>query len=172
MITHNTVHQLLDVFRIIQNSHVKGLPISHSYQNAVKNVAKQNGVTYQTIGDGCRRRLRLKNISELYSLLNNWTNGDPNGLAEQLIKISPSNIHSEIKDFFYNYQFDKNRTTSEALIEHNELKTQEFCFNLSEKDARILKAIAEIEGVSISETVSALVSRSLRVRIKELAHDM
>jgi len=172
MITHNTVHQLLNVFRYFQKSHIKGLSVSHSYQIAVRAVAKQNDVTYQTIGDGCRRRLRLNDIGELYALLDKWANGDPNGLVEKMMKISPQSIHSEIKDFFYNSKFEVNNTSAEVTSKSVETKTVEFNFSLSEKDARLLKAVAEIDGTSITETITALIIRSLRVRIKDLVQEL
>jgi hypothetical protein len=104
MMTYTTVRQILDVLKVCYDNQRKGLSLSRSYQDGVREVAHENGVTYQTIGDGCRRRLRLKDINEFYNLLGGWTKGEPSGLIEQLKKNSYSHIHPEILAFFENYQ--------------------------------------------------------------------
>ena len=84
MMTPKTVEQLLQVFRLFRDNHASGKPLHTSYHDAVREVARLNSVTYQTIGDGCRRRLRLKDINELYELLAAWVKGDSRGLVQQL----------------------------------------------------------------------------------------
>lgn len=167
--TYTTVRQILDVLKVFYDNQRKGLSLSRSYQDGVRKVAHENGVTYQTIGDGCRRRLRLKDINEFYNLLGKWTKGDPSGLIEQLKKNSYSNIHPEILAFFESYQPCQAAAGTDATAMLPSPKTEVFSVELNEKDARILRAIAEVEGASVSDMLTSLLGKCLKARMKEIA---
>ena len=46
---------------------------------------------------------------------------------------------------------------------------QIFSFRLPEKEARMLKALAEIEGISVSEFLGEFVSESVKSKMKTFA---
>src|SRR5688572_19600734 len=124
MMTVKTVQQLLQVFRLFRDNHASGKPLHRSYHDAVRDVARLHSVTYQTIGDGCRRRLRLKDIGELYELLAAWVKGDPHGLIQQLKQNSDLSTHAEIDQFFADMS---SSTAAEKkklyVVSHNDSET-------------------------------------------------
>lgn len=154
-----TVEQLLLVFRSFRESYARGKPLHKAYQEAVREVADGHAVTYQTIGDGCRRRLKLNSIRELYALLARWMEGDPEPLAKQLKAASDPSAHNDITEFF----------GSEARPATSDSRPDTFSLRLPEHDARMARALAEIEGVSTSELLSRLVESAVAEKMKLVA---
>lgn len=169
MLRQSTLRQLLEVFRIFWASYGKELSLRRSYQEAVRRVAKDLGVTYQTIGDGCRRRLKLRDIGELYALLEKWTQGDAGGITALLKRNTDSNDHAEIENFFRNPLRTSVHPHTNVNAHQEEIKSEVFSIRFPEKEARMLRAIAEIEGISVSEMLAPLISNSLRQKIKDFA---
>ena len=169
MMTPQTVQQLLQVFRNFRDNHASGMPLHRSYQKAVRTVADGHSVTYQNIGDGCRRRLRLNDISEFYELLAAWVKGDARGLVRQLKANCDPSTHAEIDQFFSGGQPapTENKKASPKGPSHNE--TEVFSFRLPEHDARMLKALAVLEGVSAAELTARAVSAAVRDRMAVVA---
>ncbi len=169
MLTPQSVQQLLQVLRNFRDNHASGMPLHRSYQEAVRTVAIAHSVTYQNIGDGCRRRLRLNDISEFHELLAAWVKGDARGLVRQLKENSDSSAHSEIDQFFSGVQPapTENRKASSKGTSHNETET--LSFRLLPRDARMLKALAELEGVSVGELTARVVSAAVRDRMTVVA---
>lgn len=62
-VRRNTLNQILEVLKYFKYNFDSGKPLVGSYQLAITNVAEEHDVTYQTIGDGCRRRLNLRAIT-------------------------------------------------------------------------------------------------------------
>ncbi len=169
MMTSQTVQQLLQVFRKTRDNHTSGMPLHRSYQEAVRSVADAHSVTYQTVGDGCRRRLGLNNISELYELLAAWVKGDSRGLVRQLKESSDSESHAEIEQFFSGGDAvpSEIRKASPKTPSHDETET--FQFRLAERDARMLRALAELEGISAPEIIARTVTAAVRDRMAVIA---
>jgi hypothetical protein len=169
MMTPGTVQQLLHVFRYFRDNHASGMSLHRSYHAGVRAVAKDHGVTYQTIGDGCRRRLRLNEINELYVLLATWVKGDPRGLVRQLKDNSDPAAHTEIDQFFSG----RSPSPVEAKKPSPKIPSSEdsetFSFRLPAPDARMLKALAELEGVSVSELTAREVAAAVRDRMTVVA---
>ena len=172
MITVRTIHQLLQVFRVFRENYLGGMPLHRSYHQAVRSVAQSHSVTYQTIGDGCRRRLRLNDINDLFELLSAWMKGDPQALKRQLNQNSESAAHPDIDRFFA-------ESSSPALVRQkissqgssvNGFET--VSFRLPERDARRLRALAELEGLSVSEIIARVVSTAVRDRMKVVAQEL
>lgn len=169
MMTPQTVQQLLQVFRAFRGNHRSGMPLHRAYQEGVRAVADAHSITYQTVGDGCRRRLGLNDIAELYELLASWVKGDPCGLVRQLKEHSDPTAHSEIEQFFSGgdaapVEIKKASPKSAATDE-----TEVFQFRLPARDARMLKALAELEGVSASELIGNTISAAVRDRMAAVA---
>ena len=171
---HQTVAQLLLVFRSFRESYAQGKPLHKAYQEAVREVADGQAVTYQTIGDGCRRRLKLNSIRELYALLARWMKGDPEPLAKQLKAASDPSAHDEITEFFATEFLGSSATFAvaggrEARPATSDRRFDTFSLRLPERDARMARALAEIEGVSTSELLSRLVEAAVAVKMKLVA---
>ena len=169
MMTLHTVQQLLQVFRTFRENHSSGMPLHRSYQEAVRSVATTYSVTYQTIGDGCRRRLKLANIAQLYELLAAWVKGDPRGLVEQLKANADLSGHKEIDQFFSSAQ---SPVSEKPKISAKILATEEpetITFRLPAREARMLRALAELEGVSVSDLTAMVVSTAVRNRMASAA---
>lgn len=166
---HQTVDQLLQVFRLFREKFAGGMPLRKSYRESVREVADRHAVTYQTIGDGCRRRLNLGEIRELYDLLQHWVDGDPRPLMKQLKGASDPSAHQEIADFFVAGSKAGGEQGSPAVPE---ARFATFSFQLRERDARMLRALAEIEGMSPPELIGGLVASAVAERMKRVAQNM
>lgn len=169
MIALHTVQQLLQVFRTFRENHSSGMPLHRSYQEAVRSVATTYSVTYQTIGDGCRRRLKLTDINQLYELLAAWVKGDPDGLAEQIKANADPSAHEEVNQFFLNAQSpvsEKPKVSAKALAAE---EPETIAFRLAAREARMLRALAELEGVSVSDLTAMVVSTAVRNRMTTVA---
>ena len=167
--TPHTVQQLLQVFRHFRDNHASGMPLHRSYREAVRAVKDAHAVTYQTVGDGCRRRLGLKDISELYELLAAWVKGDPHGLARQLKDNSDPSAHAEIDQFFLGTQpalVENRKIPAKALSQDD---SEALSFRMPSNDARMLRALAELEGVSVGELTARFVCEAVRNRITVVA---
>ena len=169
MLNSNTIHQLLEVLAIFYKSHSRGNPVNRSYHEAVRRVAQKYGVTYQTIGDGCRRRLKLLDVGQLYTFLQRWIEGDPHGLITVLKNNTDSHNHEEIDRFFKDPPFLSNHSEEYGPVQINAIRAETFSFQLPEKDARILRAISEISGTPVPEILTQIVTKSIRDKMKELA---
>lgn len=172
MMTRNTVIQLLQVFEDYRCNYLSGIPSHKSYQDAVRKIAKRYSVTYQTIGDGCRRRLNLGEISQLYKMLEEWMNGHPVGLRTQLIKNSDPNAHLDINSFFSKASYDLESKAPVTVASNSEQGVEAFSFRLSDNDARMLRALAEIEGSSPFQLVAKIVQEAVNTKMKEFAENM
>lgn len=169
MMTPQTVQQLLQVFRKFRDNHASGVPLHRSYQEAVRTVADAHSITYQTVGDGCRRRLGLNDINELYELLATWVKGDSRGLVRQLKDNAEPSSHAEIDRFFSDGGTapTAGRKALPKVSPHDE--SEPFTFRISARDARMLKALAELEGISAPELTARIVSVEVHDRMTVVA---
>lgn len=172
MLKGQSVDQLLLVFRKFRERHARGEPLHNSYREAVREVAERYSVTYQTIGDGCRRRLQLNNIDELYALLEQWVEGNPEPLAKQLKRASDHSAHDNIMRFFESSTSSAKVTPRQVASATSKGKFDTFSFSLSERNARMLRALAEISGVSTREMVNQLVGAALAEKMKLVAQEI
>lgn len=169
MMTQHTVRQLLKVFRLSRENYAAGMPLHRSYHAAVRAVAKSYALTYQTIGDTCRRRLELTNVNELHDLLRAWVRGYPDALIRRIKERSDPVVHFEVDRFFTggdgaNWASDDSHREP---VSHDELET--FSFVLHESDGRLLRALAGHEGLSVGELTARLVSGAVRERMRAIA---
>ena len=169
MMKPQTIEQLLLVFRLFRERHAGGEPLRRSYREAVREVADLHSVTYQTIGDGCRRRLQLNKIEELFDLLQQWVEGNPEPLAEKLKAASDYSAHDNIGAFFESSASSSKVTSRPVAPVISDGKLDSFSFRLPERDSRMLRALAEIEGISIPEMLGQLVRAAVAERMKSVA---
>lgn len=169
MMTRQTAQQLLKVFQSFRSNYKSGMPLHRAYQKGVKTVADGYGLRYQTIGDGCRRRLGLTNVGELYALLTAWMQGNPRGLVHQLTEYSDPSVHEEIREFFSSDYSPLEDNHAAPLEKPAADETEVFQFRLRVDDARMLKALAELEGTSASELIANMLSSTVRDRMTAVA---
>jgi len=135
-------------------------------------VAQQYSVTYQTIGDGCRRRLGLHDISNLYELLAAWAKGDARPLLRQLKEHSVDAAHADIDAFFAAIPSGVSSHREPLLISAPREETETVSFRLSATDARLLRVLAELERSSVGEVAARMVALSVREQIKVAAQEL
>jgi len=169
MMTPQTVQQLLQVFRAFRDNHKSGMPLHRAYQEGVRAVADAHSITYQTVGDGCRRRLGLNDIGELYELLASWVKGDPRELVRQLKEHSDPTAHAQIEQFFSDGNTVPAELRKASQKGPTSDETEVFQFRLPAREARMLKALAELEGVSASNLISNTISAAVRNRMAVVA---
>jgi len=158
----STIKQIFEVLKIFKQDYNGNTQVRSSYNYAVKKVANHYNVKYQTIGDACRRRLRLTHISEFYELLSEWYNGKPEKLITILKNNTEKSNHSEIDNFFKNIHTNQ-------IISNNIQKDQyeTYSFRLSKKDSKLLKILAEVNDLLIPNYLTKLVTESIRLKMKE-----
>ncbi len=169
MMTVKTVRQLLQVFRLFRENYLQGTSFPRSYHDAVRQVAKDHSVTYQTIGDGCRRRLRLNDINELFELLDTWIKGGPKQLIMQLKDNAEPAAHQQIEEFFSMRHQASIEKPNMSAVQIQDAGFEALTFRLPKRDARMLRALAELEGTSVPELIGRHLSKTVQNRMKELA---
>ena len=169
MMKPHTVQQLLQVFQLFWENHAGGMPLHRSYHEAVRAVARNYSVTYQTIGDACRRRLELTNINELYEMSISWVRGEPRALLHQLKEHSDPVAHSAIEKFFIMTEPTTPPKSEPSVGVGAKEGPETVSFRLGVPDARMLRALAELEGISAGELTARVVSAAVRERMKVVA---
>jgi hypothetical protein len=172
MMNSHSIQYILQVFRAFRENQARGMPVPKSYQKAVKGVAQRHEIAYQTVGDGCRRRLGLNNINELYELLSAWVRGDSGGLIRQLKAKADSSTHAEIDQFFATIgsstPLNQNVSIKDGTADEAEIVPLRLCV----RDARMLRALAELAGTSAGELAAAVIVPHVRERMKTVAREL
>lgn len=170
--TNKTLQQILDVLKYTRYNYNSGTELTSSYQDAISRVADESGVTYQTIGDGCRRRLKLDSIGEFSELIRKWLNGDPNPMMEVLKSQTHRRLHPNIDAFFNDNNGDINHSDMAEKITPEKEPTVEFTFKLQESDHRYLKALCEIEDIDELELIETIISDGIKNRMKKVVQNL
>lgn len=154
MLTEKTLDQILGVLELTSKYCESGLPIPKAYQKSVKDIANKYSVRYQTIADGCRRRLNLENINEFIELLDKWLGGSPSQLKELLINNVDNLDEYKVENFF-----DQTRTGSTGIsIKRNvEESFEVITFKTTKSLASQLRSLADAEGKSVQEYMNFII---------------
>jgi len=157
MLTEKTLDQILGVLDFTAKYKATGLPTSKAYQKAVKDIAHKYSVRYQTIADGCRRRLNLDNINEFMKLLDEWLGGHPERLKELII----NNIN-EFDEYKVENFFDQNQLQS-SFMPQDQKKVEEafevITFKIPRNISRQLRTLAEAEGKTTEYLASNIIKQ-------------
>ena len=166
-----TAEQILKVLRLFRANFARGCSVSHAYQRAVNETSKSYSVTYQTIGDACRRRLGLARIDDFYDLLERWTHGDSKPLMDRLLKYSDAQLRNRIREFFLAKEVPSIET-SEAKLES---RHETVSFRLGRDAAKRLLVLAGLEGITPEEwlcrNVSGFVNSQFLQHVKPLVQE-
>lgn len=174
MLRRESARQVLQVADQTRKNYQAGIPVRHACQQAIREVAKRYGVSYQTIGDGCRRRLRLDQIRDFHVLVQKWLDGNPKPLQQQLLDNADANCHADIQQFFG--ATDIQSSDSEKISKQNTGAAMEtFLVDLPRADALRLRFLCTVEdkppSKMIFEIVTANVERQLRPHLEKLVND-
>ena len=162
MLRARTVTQMLQVLDLYRKGRQAGESIERALQSATQRVADEYNVTYQTIGDGYRRRLELQTIEHLHTLLARWDQGDPAGLARLLKGHTEVSNHQPIDQFFAD-EGDVTCANAEPT-DHRSAparKRETLTVELSSSEMKRLEALAEIVGSTATSLASRFVSDTL-----------
>lgn len=153
MLQKGSVDQMIDLLTHIKRKYNAGYPIRKAYQDAVETVSKNYKRTYQTIGDLCRRRLKLSEIKEFIDKLEDWINGNPDKLKQLLLQNSETFCRQQIMQFFDNEILGvttEPQTESTAPIEEHEI----FTVRLNKNHAKKLKVLTVMNEFSIHKKLA------------------
>lgn len=164
--------QILPVLRLFWDRQARGEPLREALRDAAREVATDVNVAHQTVVDGFTRRLQLATIDQLYALLKLWTEGDPRSLASQLKVSSDRSAHASIDTFFESSTGTGKAKRQAGVHATSEPKLERFFFDLRQDEARMLRTIAEIDGVSTEEFVVLAIRAQLAARMKAAAQDL
>jgi len=157
MLTEKTLDQILGVLELTSKYHQTGLPTPKAYQKSVKDIAHKYSLRYQTIADGCRRRLNLDNVNEFMGLLTEWLGGNPRPLKDLLIK----NI-GQIDEYKVENFFDHSVTTfstKDVIAREVEEAYDVITFKTPRNIASQLRALAEAENQSVQDFMNIIVKQ-------------
>jgi hypothetical protein len=164
MLKSRSVEQLLAVLNSFAGRYDNGEKSAvKAFQGAVDDVRKKYGVAYQTIGDLCRRRLKLRSINEFYNLLEQWKIfGNFKPLEETIKRNAKSETHQKITDFFagtHNVPFVGD-------VSKSSLPEESFTFHLRTDIAKKLKILSVGESFSIPLWLSKKISQTVEEQYK------
>lgn len=101
MISVRTVReQTLPVLKATLERVAAGVPVAAARHMAIHEQATKTHVTYNTIVDGLRRRLRLRDIAALDDLIASWIETGGRDLMEVLLRAADPTAHADIIQFF------------------------------------------------------------------------
>jgi hypothetical protein len=173
MLTEKTLDQLIGVLELTEKYYRTGLPVPKAYQKAVKDIASRYSVRYQTIADGCSRRLNLDTVEVFIGLLSQWLSGNGNQLKALLIK----NI-SELDEYKVENFFDHNRpstppSTHPPLTSRKvEEATDAITLKISRNLVGQLRALAEAENKNLPDFVSNIIKEYLDIHYIEFVRNL
>lgn len=170
MLEPHSVDQILRVLEFFRQNKRLGFDTGSACSRAIQQVAKESNVRYQTIGDGCRRRLGLVDMSEFHRLIEDWLRGNARPLAVVLKQNSAKSVGPRIDAFFA----DQPRATKRAddvtpglrtgpvkVVDSNPVR-----ITLSDTDSRMLRVLAQIEDRQPDMLGVELLSAGVRERLR------
>ena len=104
----NSADQLMYLLIKFKEYDRLGFGVQDAYRQSVSKTSNKYGVTYQTIGDLCRRRLALENIYQFYDVLQDWIDGDPSSLKNLIGKHVSSSDQIRINELLLNGKSEVN----------------------------------------------------------------
>lgn len=172
-ISLKTLDQILEVIKKSKSQYVSGSPIQTSIQTGIDYVSKSYNVTYQTIEDGCRRRLNLKTIDDFRRMLSEYFNGNPKNIISVLREHTDVDLHNKINQFFEG-NVSVFKKTSDIIQDQQsptqipEQPTEVFSFRLDKETSKRLRVVSGYHGISPSEWISKSIKKSIDEDIEEL----
>ena len=154
MLTEKTIDQILGVLDLTAKNYESGLPVPKAYQKSVKDIARRYSIRYQTIADGCRRRLGLDNVNQFIQLLKEWLDGQPSRLKDLLTKNAGDFEQYRIENFFDNKEVSPPNLTAERNVED---MLEVFSLKVPQNLAAQFRALSEAKGESIQDLTISII---------------
>jgi predicted HicB family RNase H-like nuclease len=162
MLTPKTLEQILEVLRRVKIHYTAGIPLLKAYQQSIREVKDIYHIRYQTIADGCRRRLNLKDRDEFLNLVEQWLKGDSTGL-ENIFKTNiEKDEHFRIEQFFREDVFDSMSQQTRTMIKNiMEKSTEVFSFRINKKFAEKMKLLAKAQNKPVSLWITDTIAKAV-----------
>lgn len=165
-----SVEQILRVLELIRQNNRLGFDISAATSRAIQQVAKESNVRYQTIGDGCRRRLGLTDMSEFHQLVEEWLHGNHTLLATVLKKNSTSGAAPRISAFFNEGKATTRSPEDSRPIRRvgavTEAQSDALKVVIEDADARMLRVLSQLEDRDPAVVALELLREGMRDRLR------
>jgi hypothetical protein len=159
-----TIEQILKVISLAAKHYSAGNGIDRSYQYGVNRVSQEYSVAYQTIGDGCRRRLGLSDIGEFKKMLQSALEGDPSQLRELLTRNTSRSYHDRINESFAELGNGVVKTETKPKEQDIQIPYQ---INLRKSDSDILKALAQLLGGNPEQILADVAVEAIKERMRK-----
>ena len=153
---------LINLNTLKQIHRSRGLPQQKAIQRAIKDTAREYELTYQTIEDGCRRRLGLVELGQFIEMVDHWIRGDSTQLAACLSSHTRGADKSVIDLFFY---------IGEKPGEHGLGATALTSYKLDEVREKKLAALHQLEGTPKQELFNLIFDEGFRRLMGKWIHE-
>lgn len=171
MLEPASVDQILRVLDLTQQNRRLGFDIAAACSRAIQQVAKESDVRYQTVGDGCRRRLGLVDMSAFHRLVEDWLRGNPAQLIAVLKRHATPAAAPRISSFFAASMNSSklgekpvsNRVTGKSA---KEVPLNPVNVTVEDADARMLRVLAQLEGREPTVLALDLLRVAVRDRLR------
>lgn len=174
MLTHKTLKIIFAVLLHLRKNYVGGLPLTKAYRMAVREVASENQIFYQTVADGCCRRIQL-NRDGFLDLVRDWLGDDPKRLMDHIKRYVHQKDHQLVDDYFKELAKPARMVGDErhASIDGVESvykstpagpSTEIMSFRISRKIAQQIKLMADMVSKSAPEWLAEVVEQTVEAK--------
>ena len=168
-LTSKSLDQILEVIKKSKTNYFNGSPLHTSIQTGIEYVRKSYNLKYQTIEDGCRRRLGLKTIDDFRRMLSEYFNGNPTNIKSILREHTHIDLHNKINEYFKgnvtSLEKSSDKIKNQPLPEQT---TEVFSFRLDEETSKKLRLLLGYLGISSSEWISKIIKKKVNEDLQEL----
>ena len=164
-----TLEQILKVISLAANHYTSGNGIDRSYQYGVNRVSQEYGIAYQTVGDACRRRLGLDDISEFKRLLEVALQGDTSQLRDVLIHKTSRFYHDRVNEFFSKLR--NGATTIQTKAKEPEAFVV-YTVKLRKADSDVLRALSQLLGGEPEQILVDVAVDAIKDRMKKAVNQL
>lgn len=154
MLTEKTVDQIIGVLELTEKYFKSGIPAPKAYQRSVNEIAQNYSIKYQTIADGCRRRLGLGNANQFIELLKEWLSGQPDDLRKLLTKHSGESEQYKIDKFFDRTRSVLHETTPPINLEE---QFELLSIRIPQNTSFQLRTLAESKRESVQDFANKII---------------
>lgn len=170
--------QILPVLSTAREYVDRGHPVPEACQIAINARHEEIGLTYQTIEDGCRRRLGLRHVGEFHRMVATWIEEGCGDLKNLLLRRSEASAHSDIRVFFEEFSRQTGRSSirSPSLTasrgETAASPTGHFTITANQLDSETLAALRErgrMSGRTLEAEIKAILTQAARSGRREFA---
>lgn len=174
MLTASTIEQILEVIQKTKEYYMGGEPVDKAYTLACRLVSKKESQFYQTVTDGCVRRLGFVGggaTREFHKVLSGWLDGDGSDLKNLLLTKADKSASGMVLAYFDGNvgsgEIPRSKVTGEAGQD-----TEVVSFRLPVTMAQQLRVLAEAKGQSPAEWVSKTIISVIDAELYDLLAKM